>query len=81
MLQKRKSGGYLSLVIKVLPTGVRFLSLARITAGGSPGSGISSVSSLLGAISMILACRVVELIMMGDVARVGCVCLEPTAAG
>ena len=73
MLQKRKGGGSLSLVRRVSPTGVRFLSLAIIAAGGSPVSGISSVSSPLVAMSMILACWVVELMMMGVVARVGCV--------
>ena len=74
----------------VLPgyaTGVLFLSLAIISAVGSPASLMSYVSSLLVAMSMIMGCWAVELSMMGDVARAGCLVwldgayLEPAVAG
>ena len=56
----------------VLPARAWFLSLAIISAGGSPASGISSVSSLLVLMSMILICWAVELSKMGEVVRAGC---------
>ena len=86
-MQKRKSGGSLSLVIRVAPAGVWFLSLAMISAGGSPKSGMSSVSLLLVAMSMILGCLAEDLSMIGDVARAGCLVwldgtyLDPVVAG
>ena len=64
MLKKRKSGGSLSLVIRVSPTGVRFLSLAIISAGGRPMSGMLSASSLLVVhveLPLVRACALQEL--------------------
>ena len=63
-------GGSFSLVINVLPAGVWFLSLAMISAGGTPASGMLD-SSILVLMLIVLCCWVVELSMVGKVAQAG----------